>query len=235
MDLFSFFIQLGESRLERSRKGADFFQEVPTELVGEDVLGWYLKHFGRIINTDCAKLAFLKDGYLPSNPESVAEFHGQASRIVQQLVDFMLGEVDETSRVVFMAGGNGSGKSTFCNGARAGLSEKDWIIDATLASYEPAARTMQRLLEKGVRTALVFIDRPMDDAWANGVLKRAVHGSHRTPRSVFDSTHATVPRNVERLLLEFPAIQPSFFHICNDRGGQGHPSGGVGMAGVAKK
>ncbi len=125
MTSFENIIRLGKDRLVRARKGEDFFQEVPKKPVGADVIGWYLQAFGRIINTDCAKLAFLNEGYVPTDPASVAAFHGRASHIVQQLVDQMLDEVDESSLVIFMAGGNGVGKSIFCDGARAGLSDKN--------------------------------------------------------------------------------------------------------------
>ncbi len=209
-------VRMGCARLERARAGEDFFQAVPATAVGDDLVAWYLQSFGRVINTDCAKMAFLSEGYTPTKPESVAAFHSRAASIVQQLVTKMLNEVNESSRVIFMAGGNGSGKSTFCAGAREGLSENDWIIDATLASYSPAEETMKRLQEKHVQAALVFIDRPADEAWTNGVLKRAAHGSHQTPRKVFDSTHTTVPHNVTRFRCEFPSIR--YFHIPNPKG-----------------
>ncbi len=207
-------IQLGNARLAQARDGEDFFQAIPQGMVGDDILSWYLAHFGRVINTDCAKLAFLKDGYTPSEPTSVAKFHPHASKVVTTLVEQMLAQVNQQSVVIFMAGGNGSGKSTFCNGAKDELAENDWIIDATLASYDAAAQTMRRLLDKKVQVALVFIDRPKEDAWMDGVQKRAQHGSHQTPRNVFDMTHTIVPQNVKRLIEEFSLTQ-AYYHIAN--------------------
>ena len=54
---------------QRDFRECDFFQEVPEELPQEDLTAWYLRNFGRIINTDCAKMAFMKDGYMPYDPE----------------------------------------------------------------------------------------------------------------------------------------------------------------------
>ncbi len=207
-------IQLGKTRLAQARDGEDFFQAIPQGTVGDDILSWYLAHFGKVINTDCAKLAFLKDGYTPDDPTSVARFHPHASQIVAALVEQMLAQVDQESLVIFMAGGNGAGKSTFCNGAKDGLAERDWIIDATLASYDAAAQTMRRLLDKKAQVAVVFIDRPKEDAWVNGVQKRAQHGSHQTPRHVFDMTHAIVPKNVQRLVEVFSLTQ-TYYRVTN--------------------
>ncbi len=207
-------VQLGKARLERARNGEDFFQAIPQGMVEDDILTWYITHFGQIINTDCAKLAFLKDGYTPIDPASVAKFHPHASKIVAALVEQMLAQVDQQSVVIFMAGGNGAGKSTFCNGAKEGLTTTDWIIDATLASYDVAAQTLRRLLDKKAQVALVFIDRPKEDAWMDGVQKRAQHGSHQTPRNVFDMTHTIVPQNVKRLIEEFSLTQ-AYYHIAN--------------------
>ncbi len=170
-------VQLGETRLERARKGENFFQNIPQAVVTTDILPWYLANFGHIINTDCAKMAFIEDGYTPSDPISVAKFHPQSSSIVQQLVNQMLSEVDHNSVVLFMAGGNGAGKSTFCNGARRGLTKKDWILDATLASYEPAAQTMISCAKKELvlRLFLLIAQKQMLGSMVCKNAQRMVH------------------------------------------------------------
>ena len=197
-----YLIELGEKRLRKAVLGDDFFQKVPDELPQGDLTAWYLLNFGRIINTDCAKMAFIKDGYTPSDPESVAKFHPASSEIVKALVKKMLEDIHPGKTVIFMAGGNGSGKSTFCDGIRAHLGE-DWVIDATLASLETARDTLEAVLALGANAVIIHIIRDPEEAWENGVLKRAAHGSHCTPRSVFEFTHKTVTDNVATLEREF--------------------------------
>ena len=195
-------INYGIKRLKLAASGEDFFQVIPDELPQGDLTAWYLRNFGRIINTDCAKLAFIKDGYTPSDPESVAKFHPASSEIVKALVKEMLGKIHPGNTVIFMAGGNGSGKSTFCDGIRAHLGG-DWVIDATLASLDVVRNTLEAVFALGANAVIIHIIRDPEDAWENGVLKRAAHGSHCTPRRVFEFTHKSVTGNVEILEREF--------------------------------
>ena len=163
-------INYGIKRLKLAASGEDFFQVIPDELPQGDLTAWYLRNFGRIINTDCAKLAFIKDGYTPSDPESVAKFHPASSEIVKALVKEMFGEIHPGNTVIFMAGGNGSGKSTFCDGIRAHLGG-DWVIDATLASLDVVRNTLEAVLALGANAVIIHIIRDPEDAWGNGVLK----------------------------------------------------------------
>ena len=210
-------INYGIKRLKLAASGEDFFQVIPDELPQGDLTAWYLRNFGRIINTDCAKLAFIKDGYTPSDPESVAKFHPASSEIVKALVKEMLGKIHPGNTVIFMAGGNGSGKSTFCDGIRAHWGE-NWVIDATLASLEAARNTMEEVFASGANAVIIHIIRDPEDAWENGVLKRAAHGSHCTPRSVFEFTHKTVTDNVATLEREFARKGLQVYRIENKWG-----------------
>ncbi len=196
------FIKIGKKRLRKAANGDDFFQKVPEELPQEDLTGWYLRNFGNIINSDCAKMAFIKNGYAPQDPESVAKFHPDSSAVVKLLISKMFAEISPGKSVIFMAGGNGSGKSTFCDGIRPYLGE-DWVIDATLASLETARNTLEAVFALGANAVIIHIIREPKEAWENGVLKRAANGSHCTPRHVFEFTHKTVTGNVAILEREF--------------------------------
>lgn len=207
-------IDHGIKRLKLAAAGDDFFQQVPEELPQEDLTAWYLRNFGQIINTDCAKMAFIKDGYTPQDPESVAKFHPQSSALVKELIGRMLSGISSNDTVIFMAGGNGSGKSTFCDGIRPYL-EGDWVIDATLASLETARNTLEAVFALGANAVIIHIIRDPEDAWQNGVLKRAAHGSHCTPRNVFEFTHKTVANNVAILEQEFPRKGLQVYRIEN--------------------
>ena len=207
-------ISHGICRLKCAAAGDDFFQKVPEEVPQEDLTGWYLRNFGRIINTDCAKMAFIADGYIPSDPESVAKFHPAASQVVKGLIEVMLGEIQPVNTVIFMAGGNGSGKSTFCDGIRAYLGS-DWVIDATLASLDAARNTMEEVFASGANAVIIHIIREPKEAWENGVVKRAAHGSHCTPRNVFEHTHKVVADNVATLEREFARKGLQIYRIEN--------------------
>ncbi len=207
-------INHGIKRLKLASSGEDFFQVVPDELPQGDLTAWYLRNFGRIINTDCAKMAFIKDGYTPSDPGSVAKFHPASSKIVKALIGKMLEEIHPGRTVIFMAGGNGSGKSTFCDGIRAHLGE-NWVIDATLASLEAARNTLGSIFALGANAVIIHIIRDPQEAWENGVLKRAAHGSHCTPRRVFEHTHKVVADNVAILEREFARKGLQVYRIEN--------------------
>ena len=207
-------IEYGTKRLHLAAAGDDFFQQIPEQPPQDDLIGWYLGNFGRIINTDCAKLAFLKDGYRPENPLSVEEFHPASSEIVVNLINIMLQEIVSGDTVIFMAGGNGSGKSTFCSGIRP-VSGNTWVIDATLASLEAARNTMNAVFERGGKAVIIHIIRAPEEAWQNGVLKRAAHGSHCTPRKVFEFTHRVVAENTAILEKEFSAQNLQVYRIEN--------------------
>ena len=207
-------ISHGVERLKRAANGDDFFQKVPEELPQEDLTAWYLRNFGQIINTDCAKMAFIKDGYTPQDPESVAKFHPDASTVVKSLIRKMFAEISSGDTVIFMAGGNGSGKSTFCDGIKPYL-EEDWVIDATLASLETARNTLEEVFALGANAVIIHIIRDANEAWEKGVLKRAAHGSHYTPRKVFEYTHKTVADNVAILEREFARKGLQVFRIEN--------------------
>ena len=81
--------------------------------------------------------------------------------------------------------------------------EEDWGIDATLASLEAARNTMEEVFALGANAVIIHIIRDPEDAWENGVLKRAAHGSHCTPRSVFEFSHGIVAENIATLEREF--------------------------------
>ena len=199
-------ISHGVERLKKAAAGDDFFQKVPENLPDSWSDDWYWNNFGHILNSDCAKFAFIKQGYQPENPESVSKFHTEVSNRMYMLVREMLygsqSDIYAGKTVIFMAGGNGSGKSTFCDGIRAHLGE-DWVIDATLASLETARNTLEAVLALGANAVIIHIIREPEEAWENGVLKRAANGSHCTPRHVFEFTHKTVTGNVAILEREF--------------------------------
>ena len=211
-------IESGKNRLIRAANGEDFFQKLPDKLPEEkNFCQWYLRHFGHIINSDCAKLAFIDEGYRPEDPESVSRFYSGASNYMRLLInDILYNELKKScgKTVIFMAGGNGSGKSTFCDGIREHLGE-NWVIDATLASLEAARDTMETVFALAANAVIIHIIRDPEEAWHKGVLKRAANGSHCTPRSVFEFSHGIVSENVATLEREFASKGLQVYRIEN--------------------
>ena len=211
-------ISHGVERLKKAANGDDFFQKIPENLPDSWSDKWYWDNFGHILNSDCAKLAFIKQGYQPENPESVSKFHTEVSNRMYMLVQEMLygsqSDIYAGKTVIFMAGGNGSGKSTFCDGIRAHLGG-DWVIDATLASLETARNTLDEVFALGANAIIIHIIREPEEAWGNGVMKRAAHGSHCTPREVFEHTHKVVADNVATLEREFARKGLQVYRIEN--------------------
>jgi hypothetical protein len=89
------------------------------------------------------------------------------------------------------------------------------VIDATLASLETARNTLEEVFALGANAIIIHIIREPEDAWQNGVLKRAAHGSHCTPRRVFEHTHKVVADNVAILEQEFARKGLQVYRIEN--------------------
>lgn len=208
-------IRKGTLRLREAAAGRDFYQTEPEQPPDGDMLQWYWNNFGRIINPDCAKLAFLNRGYVPRNPDSAGEFHLLASQLVERLIRTMLfDKICPSDYVIFMAGGHGSGKSTFCDGIRNDLHHA-WVIDSVPGSYQATRETLNHIYHRGAQAAIIQILRSPEEAWYNGVLKRSAHGWHCTPRTVFDRTHAAVAHNISRLQKEFQREGLQVYQIDN--------------------
>lgn len=208
-------IRKGTLRLREAAAGRDFYQAVPEQPPYGDTLQWYWKNFGRIINSDCAKMAYLNRGYIPQDPDSVERFHLLANQLTVRLIRTMLFDrIRPEEYVIFMAGGNGSGKSTFCDGIRHDLHHA-WVIDAPLDSCQAAREILNHLYSRGLRAVIIQILRSPEEAWHNGVLKCAAHGSHCTLRHIFERTHAVVNRNVCRLQKEFQREDLQVYQVDN--------------------
>ncbi|MCI6287937.1 MAG: hypothetical protein MR727_04275, partial [Lentisphaeria bacterium] len=62
---------------------------------------------------------------------------------------------------------------------------------------------------------IIQILRSPEEAWHNGVLKCAAHGSHCTLRHIFERSHAVVNRNVCRLQKEFQREDLQVYQVDN--------------------
>ena len=80
---------------------------------------------------------------------------------------------------------------------------------------ETARNTLEEVFALGANAVIIHIIRDPEEAWENGVLKRASYGSHCTPRKVFEHTHRVVAGNVATLEQEFARKGLQVFRIEN--------------------
>lgn len=158
----------------------------------------YISRFGNVVNTDNVKLMFSGKGYDPSSEESVRTFHPEAAKLTGKVFDYMLEKAKVGDKVMFMGGGNGSGKSTVA----VSLDKYAFVMDSTMAGYESSRNGIQRALDKNLDVTVVFVYRDPLDAWENGVLRRVEKGGHVTPASVFANAHVSAKANFLRLVDE---------------------------------
>ena len=153
----------------------------------------YIEYFGNVLNTDSAKLLFRDQGYDPTSEQSVRDFHPQAAKIVTQLFEHWLATKKNVGdgTIVFLGGGNGSGKST----SAPAYSRSAFVMDSTMTSLDASKAKIQMALTAGFTPVIRFVYRNPIEAWFDGVLGRAAMGGHITPKSVFANTHSTA-RNV---------------------------------------
>ncbi|MBN2785502.1 MAG: zeta toxin family protein, partial [Pontiellaceae bacterium] len=167
-----------------------------------DMVKRYEEANGTVLNTDQVKLLFRKDGYVPTNEQSVRKFHPQAATLTGRIFDYWLnskmGTGDNT--VVFLGGGNGSGKSTISGSQSIGSS---FVMDSTMANLDATVSGIEKALDAGFRPEVVFVYRDPVDAWNNGVLNRVEDGEHVTPKRVFANNHSRVRQNLNALVERF--------------------------------
>ena len=101
--------------------------------------------------------------------------------------------------VVFLAGGNGSGKSTVANAEGA---EADFIIDSTLGNLEVARKQIDAVLSNGQKPRIAFVYRTPEQA-LEGVVERVENGGHAVSPLSFADSHTKGIRNLRLLSDEY--------------------------------
>lgn len=188
--------QAGVPRAEKPNGGY-----ATSDSIFEEIAVRYERENGNVLNTDSVKRLFADEGYDPTDEESVRAFHPRAARLTGRLFQRWLktkkGVGNNT--VVFLGGGNGSGKST----GSVAYECASFVMDSTMTSLEATASRIQQVINAGYQPVIRFVYRDFVDAWCNGVLARKEAGGHITPKSVFANSHATVRKNLDSLLARF--------------------------------
>ncbi len=102
-------------------------------------------------------------------------------------------------QVVFLAGGNGVGKSTVA--ATLGTTP-DFVIDSTLGNIDVAHRQIDAILANGQRPVIVFVYRTPAQA-LDGIAERMKHGGHVVSPLSFANSHTQSIRNLGLLAREY--------------------------------
>jgi hypothetical protein len=161
----------------------------------------YEGRFGNVLNTDSVKTFFNEEGYDQTKEESVRKFHPAGAeltgKIFDQLLESKKGEGDGT--VLFLGGGNGSGKSTFVTGEN----PHAFVMDSTMAAKGAVESGIQKALDAGYQPVVRFVYRNPVEAWFDGVKSRVEDGGHLTPPSVFANNHSKVRNNLDDIVQKF--------------------------------
>jgi hypothetical protein len=137
----------------------------------EPYLAEYTSEFAYVLNADDAATLF--DEYNQDPATYRVAVHPAATWIRDELFRRALTEraPEGRNRVVFTARGNAAGKSTAMSFTEEG-SRAQVVFDSTFSNPEHAGRLVERALAADKRITVLYVDRPLEDAF-RGMLERA--------------------------------------------------------------
>lgn len=151
-----------------------------------------------IVNTDMARS--ILPGYNPSNIENEEKYFGDAAEITDNIYNKWLRnrKGKGNNKVVFLAGGTGSGKSTVAKTTPKDLSEKHAIkVDSTFTSKDYAFEQIDKAIEAEYTPEILYVYRDPVDAWKNGVWPRwEQEKGHFVKPNIHLITHKNALKNV---------------------------------------
>ena len=159
----------------------------------------YVEKFGTVLAADEIRK------YLPGYDR--LDYHTHVDRtktyvgnVFQATFDHLLSTRKDAGNgsVVFLAGGNGAGKST----AASKTDKADFIVDSTLGSIDAARKQIQEVLDNGQLPSVVFVYRDPFES-IKGVVGRAEKGGHLVSPLSFANSHTRSAENVQLLAKEF--------------------------------
>ena len=162
---------------------------------GED----YVAQFGNVLAADEIRK------YLPGYDR--LDYHTHVDRTNKYVGDVFRTTLDYllatrrgagNGRVVFLAGGNGAGKSTVASNT----DKADFVIDSTLGNVDAARKQIQEVLDNGQLPVILFVYRDPFES-IKGVVGRAEKGGHLVSPLSFANSHTRSAENVQLLAKEF--------------------------------
>jgi hypothetical protein len=170
---------------------------------GEDLLKkQYRDKFGKVIGVDDVRT--LIRGYDGSNSVAVHEPSSYLAKIIYN-EDLIAKRGLGNNKVVFTAGGTGTGKTT----AIKNIDEvaKIWneapiVYDGNLSNYKSAVEKIEKALDNNFDVNIFYIDRDVAESFAQGVLPRATETGRVVPIKAHINTHVgsreTLPLLIEK-------------------------------------
>lgn len=172
-------------------------------------------HTSVVLNTD--EFRHHLPGYNGTNASGVHEAASSlAKKFYAELLQSQKGKGN--NRLLVLAGGGGSGKGTLTN-KFFHQEQHPIILDQVSGNLAKLEGKIDEAKKHGYEPTYAFVDRPVDEAFMNGVVRRAanLHNKGKIPRTVEidramqDNTHA---RKVALALLEKrPDIQPHIMYM----------------------
>jgi hypothetical protein len=134
-------------------------------------LAEYSRKFANVLNADDAATLF--DEYIQDPAKYRVAVHTAATWIRDELFRRALAETapERRNRVVFTSGGNAAGKSTAISFTKDG-SGAQVVFDSTFSNPDHSRRLVDQALAAGKRVTVLYVDRPLEDAF-HGMLERA--------------------------------------------------------------
>lgn len=129
----------------------------------------------RIVNTD--DIRPLLPGYEQADPLiRDAQYHPASRDITTRVVERMRAEPVGTGKVLILAGGRGSGKSTGLS--MLPLNSLDFILDTTLSHLPSAKKLIAAIQASGREAEIVYVHRPFQKAF-EGIVDRYLLGKKK--------------------------------------------------------
>lgn len=147
----------------------------------EDYIGRYTESNGNYFNSDSAKNLF--ENY---KGENAFEFERVSGAVVDLAFNKFLNDNTDPGMIVWTAGGSGSGKSKSVSLIKKNISDADAVFDSTLSNLKRAEERLEKSIDKGFKNLVMYVYRPPDQAFIDGVLQRNRDGD---PRVVTISDH----------------------------------------------
>lgn len=186
----------------------------------------YRQRFGKTLNVDDARKLFPAYEATPeSRSLNAPAVHEPASALTKGIYEQMLHEPDPSGNntVLFMAGGGGSGKTSFLRynpEMKSVLDNAQIVVDGTMANPRSAAAKIDAALGADKNVQIVTVYRPPEEAFAHA-LERAQNTGRTVHLDEFAKAHRQYPDSIRNLMEKYKSDPRVNFHFVDNSLGAG--------------